>query len=445
MAVFARGFRQLFALFSVVWVMVMVTILISWSADRDVSMKMVPAGPTSSTAPRTTESDGIPPPPPPPIKIESQSPCIPINVSADVMKPSATSYWRWWNKLCTPFYAPPVCLRDAYPNDRVRSRTIDNFVSGETSHMNLIEFVTNETVSLTSSHTDATPVRRTLTCNTCAVVGSSAWLLGKSLGRDIDNHDCVFRMNYAPSGAGGFLDGGALPWANDVGNRTTIRVLVWNFPSRTIPCKMMDPVRFLMDVEHGVVIWSVVPPREQESVIIPLIQRELPHLKYYHFSSQSLELARAELKKHAGMMYTCSRHESGVDKPASFWFSTGFYTMLMAKSMCNSIDVYGLGGPRMMSNIDEWRRSRSPVYYYGLGSTETEQSKSYFIHDLDVIGDKGIDAVLQQHVFELEKDIMYEWKMQDDAQGIDRFHFFPPMWSLGIAQKIKSLVNASHA
>jgi hypothetical protein len=57
---------------------------------------------------------------------------------------------------------------------------------------------------------------------TCAVVGSSPLLLSSSHGAEIDEHDVVFRFNFAPSTG----------YSRSVGRRTTVRVMgrswVWN-------------------------------------------------------------------------------------------------------------------------------------------------------------------------------------------------------------------------
>ena len=55
-----------------------------------------------------------------------------------------------------------------------------------------------------------------LKSRTCAVVGSSGWLRGSRLGRSIDKHDVVIRLNGAPANGSRFTQ--------DVGERTTIRM-----------------------------------------------------------------------------------------------------------------------------------------------------------------------------------------------------------------------------
>ncbi|KAF5895709.1 beta-galactoside alpha-2,6-sialyltransferase 2-like, partial [Clarias magur] len=50
---------------------------------------------------------------------------------------------------------------------------------------------------------------------TCAVVSSAGAILKSSLGREIDSHDAVLRFNAAPTEG----------YGNDVGNKTTIRII----------------------------------------------------------------------------------------------------------------------------------------------------------------------------------------------------------------------------
>ena len=59
------------------------------------------------------------------------------------------------------------------------------------------------------------PFELSLNCNTCALVSSSGMLLGSNAGSQIDSADCVFRLNSAPT----------LGFKNDVGSKTTVRVL----------------------------------------------------------------------------------------------------------------------------------------------------------------------------------------------------------------------------
>ena len=58
---------------------------------------------------------------------------------------------------------------------------------------------------------------------TCAVVGSSGALLGALAGREIDAHDAVWRVNYAP--VAGVAAATGRPFADHVGNRTTVDVV----------------------------------------------------------------------------------------------------------------------------------------------------------------------------------------------------------------------------
>lgn len=73
----------------------------------------------------------------------------------------------------------------------------------------------------------------------CALVGASGNLLGARLGRQIDSHDAVLRINFAPDGAMAARTGTAphrhVPtWIADVGARTTWRVIV-RHPARSPP------------------------------------------------------------------------------------------------------------------------------------------------------------------------------------------------------------------
>jgi hypothetical protein len=65
---------------------------------------------------------------------------------------------------------------------------------------------------------------------TCALVGASGTMLGARLGREIDSHEAVLRINFAPDGPMAARHATAphrhLPtWIADVGARTTWRIL----------------------------------------------------------------------------------------------------------------------------------------------------------------------------------------------------------------------------
>ena len=64
----------------------------------------------------------------------------------------------------------------------------------------------------------------------CAVVGACGTLLGARLGQEIDNHEAVIRINFAPDGMMAARTKGAphthaATWVADVGSRTTWRVI----------------------------------------------------------------------------------------------------------------------------------------------------------------------------------------------------------------------------
>ena len=75
-------------------------------------------------------------------------------------------------------------------------------------------------------------LRDPATCHyrTCALVGASGTLLGARLGSEIDKHDAVIRINFAPDGTQAAREvhgphAHAPTWVADIGARTTWRVL----------------------------------------------------------------------------------------------------------------------------------------------------------------------------------------------------------------------------
>jgi len=75
-------------------------------------------------------------------------------------------------------------------------------------------------------------LRDPATCHykTCALVGASGTLLGARMGREIDSHEAVIRVNFAPDGpmaqrAKHAPHSHGPTWLSDIGARTTWRVL----------------------------------------------------------------------------------------------------------------------------------------------------------------------------------------------------------------------------
>ncbi|MEE6522414.1 hypothetical protein FKM82_020952, partial [Ascaphus truei] len=87
-------------------------------------------------------------------------------------------------------------------------------------------------------------------CGTCAVVSSSGQMLGSGLGPQIEQAECVLRMNTAPT----------LGYEADVGTRSTLRVI----SHTSVPLLLRNQTYFLQhSLDTVYVIWG--PPRQMDT------------------------------------------------------------------------------------------------------------------------------------------------------------------------------------
>ena len=100
-------------------------------------------------------------------------------------------------------------------------------------------------------------------CHSCALVTSSSHVLGSQAGEEIDHTECVIRMNDAPT----------LGYENDVGTRTSLRVVAHSSVFRVV----RRPNEFLhrTDNEPVIIFWG--PPnkigKDAKGTLYRLIQR----------------------------------------------------------------------------------------------------------------------------------------------------------------------------
>ncbi|OCT57002.1 hypothetical protein XELAEV_18004125mg, partial [Xenopus laevis] len=80
-------------------------------------------------------------------------------------------------------------------------------------------------------------------CKSCAVVSSSGQMLGSGLGPQIDQAECVLRMNTAPT----------LGYETDVGSRSSLRVV----SHTSVPLLLRNQTYFFQQSQDTVyVIWE---------------------------------------------------------------------------------------------------------------------------------------------------------------------------------------------
>ncbi|XP_066501671.1 alpha-N-acetylgalactosaminide alpha-2,6-sialyltransferase 6 isoform X2 [Hoplias malabaricus] len=184
----------------------------------------------------------------------------------------------------------------------------------------------------------------TLHCQQCAMVTSSSHVLGSNAGEEIDRAECVIRMNDAP--VSGF--------ESDVGNRTSLRVVAHSSVFRVI----RKPQEFLNRSENlSIIFWG--PPskisRDAKGTLYRLIQK----VSTTYSNLSTFTISPSKMRKF-DMLF---QEETGRDRQKSHsWLSTGWFTMVIAIEICDSIKVYGMVPPNYCGRHPQPKRM--PYHYY---------------------------------------------------------------------------------
>jgi len=155
----------------------------------------------------------------------------------------------------------------------------------------------------------------------CALVGNSGTLLGSKFGPEIDAHEAVMRINYAPIAA----------FAADVGRKTT-----YDFSNRENARRLLtsNSVEWRTGKGSTILFFEVGSPTNRKKLFGPLLAKfpnKAIHFLHPGFVLRGLSLwheFKAELERRRSANYH--------DKPMS-----GFYAVLAMMQMCESLDVYG--------------------------------------------------------------------------------------------------------
>lgn len=229
-----------------------------------------------------------------------------------------------------------------------------------------------------------------LRCAGCAVVSSLGQVLGSGCGREIDGHECVIRMNAAP--ARGF--------EADVGNRTTVRVVSHSSVRRLLH---HEAFFFQQEANTRYVVWGPEQNMRHDGKgrvfnMIAKMALKYPGAHIYAVSREK--------------MMQCDRifqNETGKNRMKSGAFlSTGFFTMIFALDVCDSVNVYGMidGSYCGLANY-----SSVPYHYYE--PYRLDECGMYKVHERARRGG---------HRFITEKQIYRRWA----SQGKLKFQY--PTW-----------------
>mmetsp|Transcript_7909 Transcript_7909/g.18950 ORF Transcript_7909/g.18950 Transcript_7909/m.18950 type:complete len:497 (+) Transcript_7909:141-1631(+) len=155
---------------------------------------------------------------------------------------------------------------------------------------------------------------------TCALVGNSGILLGTSMGKQIDAHDAVMRINYPP--VRGF--------ERDVGTKTT-----YDFSNRENARRLLNSRHFpFRRGPSTLLFFEVSSPINRRSLFGPLMEKHAEgEIHYLHpdFVFRSLRLWN-ELQ----LEIEAQQRRKFKRKPMSGWLAVMFMTQV-----CEKVDIYG--------------------------------------------------------------------------------------------------------
>ncbi|KAA0714263.1 Alpha-N-acetylgalactosaminide alpha-2,6-sialyltransferase 5 [Triplophysa tibetana] len=237
---------------------------------------------------------------------------------------------------------------------------------------------------------DRKPLR--IHCKSCALVTSSGHMTGSNRGAEIDNMECVIRMNDAPTRG----------YERDVGHRTSLRVVAHSSMQRVLRNRhellnssletffiFWGPGNYMRGDGKGLVYNN-----------LRLMKQTMPELQVYIISHEQMLHFDELFKK-----------ETGKDRRRSnSWLSTGWFTMAIAMEICDRINVYGMIGPDFCKSSN----SKPSVPYHYYEPAGPDECTMYLSHEQGRHG--------SHHRFITEKRVFANWARMFNI------HFYQPDW-----------------
>lgn len=229
-------------------------------------------------------------------------------------------------------------------------------------------------------------------CSHCALVSSSGQMLGAAAGQEIDDTECVIRMNNAP----------ILGYEKDVGSRTTVRVV----SHTSVPLLMKNErYYFQQSADTTYIVWGPERNMRQDGKgrifnALLKIANKYPKVRIYAVTREKIEYCDIMFQNETGK----NRMKTGA------FLSTGFFTMILALDMCDSIQVYG-----MIDNNYCSQSNHSVVPYHYYERNRIDECRMYNIHEHTQRGG---------HRFITEKTIYAKWATRH------KLEFKHPSWRL---------------
>ncbi|XP_008304044.1 alpha-N-acetyl-neuraminyl-2,3-beta-galactosyl-1,3-N-acetyl-galactosaminide alpha-2,6-sialyltransferase isoform X1 [Stegastes partitus] len=229
-------------------------------------------------------------------------------------------------------------------------------------------------------------------CNQCALVSSSGQMLGAGVGEEIDKTACVIRMNNAPTRG----------FETDVGSRTSVRVV-----SHTSAPLLVRNERyyFQQSANTTYIFWGPEKNMRQDGKgriynLLLKMATKYPNAKIYAVTKDRVQYCDNVFQNETGK----NRMKTGA------FLSTGFFTMILALDMCDTIQVYGMIDDNYCS-----RANHSVVPYHYYERNRINECRMYKVHEHTKRGG---------HRFITEKAIYAKWATRH------KIEFKNPSWSL---------------
>ncbi|KAM9306320.1 alpha-N-acetyl-neuraminyl-2,3-beta-galactosyl-1,3-N-acetyl-galactosaminide alpha-2,6-sialyltransferase [Pholidichthys leucotaenia] len=231
-----------------------------------------------------------------------------------------------------------------------------------------------------------------LHCSQCALVSSSGQMLGAGAGEDIDKTGCVIRMNNAPTRG----------FETDVGRRTSVRVV----SHTSVPLLVRNQTYyFQQSAETVYVFWGPDRNMRQDGKgpifnVLLKMAKKYPNAILYAVTTEKIQDCDRVFQNETGK----NRMKTGA------FLSTGFFTMILAIEMCDSIHVYG-----MIDNSYCSRTNHNAVPYHYYEQSRIDECRMYNVHEHLKHGG---------HRFITEKAIYARWAKRH------KIEFKHPSWRL---------------
>ncbi|MGH0141997.1 UNVERIFIED_CONTAM: hypothetical protein FKN15_043239 [Acipenser sinensis] len=183
-------------------------------------------------------------------------------------------------------------------------------------------------------------------------------MLGARKGKEIDQSDCVVRMNIAPTQG----------YEDDVGSKTSLRVI----SHTSVPLLLRNETRFFrQEADTVYVVWG--PERKMRQDGKGRVYNALMKVTEKYPDAHIYMLTREKMLECDGIF----QNETGKDRIKSGSFlSTGFFTMILALGMCDSIQVYGMINDNYCSRANH---NTVPYHYYENG--RLDECQMYRAHE----------------------------------------------------------------